>query len=87
MITVTNTRPIKLYPGGDPNLTAVDPGFVLDATAGELWIDCNIDVDINHTAFDRTDTVVFYDFFQVDSGSNISKIIRTRTRRNTNINN
>ena len=72
-----SARLIKLYPGSDPNLTPVDPGFVLDATAGELWIDCNVEVDINHPAFDCTDTVVFYDFFQVDSGSNVNKIIST----------
>jgi hypothetical protein len=77
MIAVTNTRPIKIYPGSDPNLKAVDPGFVLDATAGELWIDCNIDVDINHPAFDCIDRVMFYDFFQVDPGFHINKIIRT----------
>jgi hypothetical protein len=77
MITVAGTRTIKLYPGSDPNLTAVDPGFVLDDRARELWIDCNIDVDINHLAFDLIETVVFYDFFQVDGGSNINKIIRT----------
>ena len=63
MITVAGTRTIKLYPGSDPNLTAVDPGFVLDDRARELWIDCNIDVDINHLAFDLIETVVFYDFF------------------------
>jgi hypothetical protein len=53
MITVTNTRPIKIYPGSDPNLKAVDPRFLSDDRARELWIDCNIDVDINHPVFDR----------------------------------
>jgi hypothetical protein len=77
MINVAGTRTIKLYPGSDPNLQAVDPGFVSDDRAGELWIDCNIDVDLRHTAFDHIETVVFYDFFQVDGGSNINKIIRT----------
>jgi hypothetical protein len=77
MNPVACTRSIKLYPGSDPNLKLVDPGFVLDDCAGELWIDHNIDVDINHTAFDQIKTVVFYDFFQVDPGSNINKIIGT----------
>jgi len=77
MIPATNIRPIKLYPGGDPNLTAVDPDFVSDDRARELWIDCNVDVDLRHPVFDCVDTVVFYDFFQVDSGFHINKIITT----------
>ena len=77
MITVTNTRPIKLYPGGDPNLPLVDAAFVLDDRARELWIDYTLDVDLNHPVFNRTDQVVFYDFFQVESGIRINKIIST----------
>jgi hypothetical protein len=77
MITVTNTRPIKLYPGSDPNLPLVDAAFVLDDRAGELWIDYTLDVDLNHPVFNRTDQVVFYDFFQVESGIRINKIIST----------
>lgn len=77
MTAAVRIRPIKLYPGSDPNLTPVDPGFVLDHNASELWIDCNIDIDINHPTFNHVTAVRFYDFFQVDSGSNINKIITT----------
>ena len=77
MIPATNTRPIKLYPGSDPNLPLVDRCFVLDDAANELWIDYTLDVDLRHPVFDRTETVVFYDFFQVESGTRINKIIST----------
>ena len=77
MITGARTRPIKLYPGSDPNLTLVDRCFVLDDTARELWIDHHCDVDLNHQIFNNIKTVVFYDFFQVNSGSNVNKIIKT----------
>lgn len=71
------TWPIKLYPGGDPNLPLVDRSFVLDDAAGELWIDYTLDVDLRHPAFNQVETVVFYDFFQVESGTRINKIIST----------
>jgi len=77
MTAVTTIRKIKLYPDSDPNLKLVDPSFVLDDTSTELWIDYTIDIDLNHPVFNNIKTVVFYDFFQVESGFRINKIIAT----------
>lgn len=62
------SRPIKLFPGGDPGVfTSANPWVDLKESNFEMWIDLSVPVEQLHNlkfkSFDNIDRVVFYDWY------------------------